>query len=210
MNEPTEVLLLLAVLIAAPLIPANIAKTKGRSFLGFYIYGLFFWVIALIHSLVMESSKPTNSNSDNSTFKNSSTSNSDNSTSKNNTTSLTKKTETRDLNDDSYKLHLAEKYSIKRNDLFEKFVCDDKMFDRLDIALAHAHRLETLQLESSAVPDLIIDSDAAIAFLRSIGYEVKLENRKYVIHEPAGGRTKGKNAEELTEYAVERGFGQST
>ena len=60
----------------------------------------------------------------------------------------TKKPATRDLDSDAYKLYLAEKYSIKRNDAFEKLVCDDKLFDSIDIALAHAHRLENLELQA--------------------------------------------------------------
>ena len=49
---------------------------------------------------------------------------------------------TRDLADDGYKLYLAEKYSIQRNDVFEKFVCADKMFPTLADALTHADSLE--------------------------------------------------------------------
>ena len=48
---------------------------------------------------------------------------------------------TRDLADDGYKLYLAEKYSIQRNDVFEKFVCADKMFPTLADALTHADPL---------------------------------------------------------------------
>ena len=49
---------------------------------------------------------------------------------------------TRDLADDGYKLYLAEKYSIQRNDVFEKFVCEDTMFPTLAEALTHADSLE--------------------------------------------------------------------
>jgi hypothetical protein len=48
----------------AALIPAFIAQSKGRSFLGFYVYGFFFWLIALIHSLVMEPAKTRRPNFD--------------------------------------------------------------------------------------------------------------------------------------------------
>jgi ABC-type Mn2+/Zn2+ transport system permease subunit len=43
----------LIILLALALIPAFIAQSKGRSFLGWYIYGIFLWIIALIHSLVL-------------------------------------------------------------------------------------------------------------------------------------------------------------
>lgn len=36
------------------LIPASIASSKGRSFFGWWIYGFFLWLIALIHSLVIQ------------------------------------------------------------------------------------------------------------------------------------------------------------
>jgi len=36
------------------LIPAFIARYKGRSFIGFWIYGIFLWPVALIHSLVLK------------------------------------------------------------------------------------------------------------------------------------------------------------
>ncbi len=36
------------------------------------------------------------------------------------------------LEDDGYKLYLAEKYKISRNDLFQKYVCEQKFYDSLD------------------------------------------------------------------------------
>ncbi len=47
-------LLFLLITFGLALIPANIAQKKGRSFGGFYVYGFFFFGIALIHALVME------------------------------------------------------------------------------------------------------------------------------------------------------------
>src|SRR5882762_1847468 len=46
-------ILLLAVLLG--LIPAAIAQKKGRSFLGFWIYGALLFVVALPHALLMAS-----------------------------------------------------------------------------------------------------------------------------------------------------------
>lgn len=43
--------LFIAVLIG--LIPAIIAKNKGRSFLGWWIYGALLFIVALPHSLIM-------------------------------------------------------------------------------------------------------------------------------------------------------------
>ncbi|NLK00580.1 MAG: zinc ribbon domain-containing protein [Clostridia bacterium] len=37
------------------IIPGMIARKKGRSFLGWYIYGVLLFIIALPHSLIMKS-----------------------------------------------------------------------------------------------------------------------------------------------------------
>ncbi len=72
---------------------------------------------------------------------------SDSNPSEENKTPTIQAPETRDLTDDAYKLYLAKKYSIERNDIFEKFVCDNKMFDSMDSALSYADSLETISLE---------------------------------------------------------------
>ena len=45
-------ILFLAVLLG--LIPAAIAKGKGRSFLGWWIYGALIWIVAFPHSLMLK------------------------------------------------------------------------------------------------------------------------------------------------------------
>lgn len=45
--------ILIAILIG--LIPAAIARSKGRSFVGWWIYGALLFIIALPHSLIMKS-----------------------------------------------------------------------------------------------------------------------------------------------------------
>ena len=73
----------------------------------------------------------------------------------NNSPSATKQTPTPsepkpagDLSDDAYKIWLGKEYSITKNDLFEKYECDSKLFDSLDEALTHADALEkTRELE---------------------------------------------------------------
>lgn len=40
-------------LFTIALIPAALAKSKGRSFILWYIYGVLFWIIAMIHSLLI-------------------------------------------------------------------------------------------------------------------------------------------------------------
>jgi len=44
---------LLALVIGV--IPAMVAKNKGRSFFGWYIYGVLLFIVALPHSLIMKS-----------------------------------------------------------------------------------------------------------------------------------------------------------
>jgi ribosomal protein L40E len=49
---------------------------------------------------------------------------------------------TRDLTNDAYKLFLSKKYEIQKNDVFDKFVCQEKMYPTIDEALIYAHDLE--------------------------------------------------------------------
>lgn len=44
----------IVILLAVALIPAYIAKNKGRSFLNWYFYGVFLWLFALIHSILLK------------------------------------------------------------------------------------------------------------------------------------------------------------
>lgn len=50
-----EVLLLwLGILAVIGLIPAAIASSKGRDFVTWWLYGMALWIVALIHSLVLQ------------------------------------------------------------------------------------------------------------------------------------------------------------
>ena len=49
----------LAILLITPVIPAVIAKNKGRSAFGFWLYGLLLFPVALVHSLVMKNENKT-------------------------------------------------------------------------------------------------------------------------------------------------------
>ena len=48
----------------------------------------------------------------------------------------------RDLASDEYKVWLGKKYEITRNELFDKFECDGKLFESLDAALKYADKFE--------------------------------------------------------------------
>ena len=60
---PMEILLLLLFVLAPALlfalIPAKIAQQKGRDFGPWYIYGVFLWIVALIHAVVLEPDQDT-------------------------------------------------------------------------------------------------------------------------------------------------------
>lgn len=45
---------LVVLLLLIALIPATIAQRKGKSFFGWWIYGILLFIVALIHSLVMK------------------------------------------------------------------------------------------------------------------------------------------------------------
>ena len=48
----------------------------------------------------------------------------------------------RDLDNDAYKIWLGKQYSITKNDLFDKYECDEKLFATLDEALIYADEME--------------------------------------------------------------------
>ena len=64
-------------------------------------------------------------------------------------------TKSRNLADDSYKLFLSDKYSIERNEVFDKFVCAGSMFETLEEALKHADELESAKLNEPDVEEEI-------------------------------------------------------
>ena len=55
---------------------------------------------------------------------------------------------TRDLSSDEYKVMLGKKYEITRNELFDKFESDGKLFESLDAALKYADELEAKAVEA--------------------------------------------------------------
>lgn len=63
----------------------------------------------------------------------------------------------RDLANDAYRLWLAEKYAIQRNELFDRFVLRDQMYSSLDTALAAAHNLDCEESFFSETQSIIDD-----------------------------------------------------
>ena len=50
----------------------------------------------------------------------------------------------RDINSDVYQLYLIEKYQIQKNEVIEKIVCQEKLFDSALAALVFADSIENL------------------------------------------------------------------
>jgi len=70
----------------------------------------------------------------------------------------------RDLNNDAYKIFLAKKYQIEKNDALEKIICDNKLFENIQSALIHADNCES-QLTPKLIPvieqkTIVLDSEA--------------------------------------------------
>ena len=114
MSDEVFIILFIATAPLAALIPAVIALNKGRSFFGFYSYGLFFWLIALIHSLVMEPAKTRRPNFEHTT-------------SLSNNASAGDMPKTRDLSSDAYKLYLAKNIQLSET-MFLRNSCAMKNF----------------------------------------------------------------------------------
>jgi hypothetical protein len=60
---------------------------------------------------------------------------------------------TRDLSSDEYKVMLGKKYEITRNELFDQFECDGKLFESLDDALKYADELEAMAVKAEMVTE---------------------------------------------------------
>jgi RNA polymerase subunit RPABC4/transcription elongation factor Spt4 len=45
---------ILFIVIVLAVIPGMIASSKGRSFFGFFLFGLLIWPVALVHALIMQ------------------------------------------------------------------------------------------------------------------------------------------------------------
>jgi hypothetical protein len=71
----------------------------------------------------------------------------------------------KDLSNDSYKIYLTKKYNIEKNQTLDSFICNEKMFSSLDLALKEADVLEqggkaAEQVQSTSVGGVNISSDS--------------------------------------------------
>ena len=69
-------------------------------------------------------------------------------------TKSTKEGPPRDLTSDAYKIWLGKKYEITRNELFDNFECNEKLFESLDDALKYADELEAKAVEAEVEKDV--------------------------------------------------------
>ena len=81
----------------------------------------------------------------------------------------------RNLDSDAYKIWLGKQYAITKNDLFDKYECDEKLFATLDEALIYAHDLE---VQNSALEKpAAIDYELVEAKIKEKEERRKLENQ---------------------------------
>ena len=71
----------------------------------------------------------------------------------------------KDLSSDSYKIYLTKKYKIEKNQTLDSYICNEKMFGSLDLALKEADVLEqgdkaAGQVQSSSGRDADITSNS--------------------------------------------------
>lgn len=59
----------------------------------------------------------------------------------------------RSLGNDGYKLWLASRYDIKKNDVLDSLVCGERLFATVEAALSHADNLDQERLEEKAQAD---------------------------------------------------------
>ena len=70
----------------------------------------------------------------------------------------------RNLDSDAYKIWLGKQYVITKNDLFDKYECDEKLFATLDEALDYADKLE----DAKVIPEKYIEDQSQVT-----GWRVK-------------------------------------
>lgn len=89
----------------------------------------------------------------------------------------------KDLDSDEYRIWLADRYKIIKNEALGGIICDKKIFATIDAALAHAnsHYLKELALiKSEEAPTTGVKG--AVFWLKANGFIVeRLENEKWMV-----------------------------
>lgn len=60
------------------------------------------------------------------------------------------------ISNDKYKLFLIDKYNIKKNDVLNQYVCDEKLFTSVDEALSHGASIEELKIKEITANELLL------------------------------------------------------
>lgn len=149
-----ELFILLVLLLA--IIPAMIASNKGRSFAPWYFYGLAFFLIALIHSLLIKPDENTPGMKkcpqcssiipEASKICPACRSELPNTPQKENDGISQKISYTGpvDLQLIGYQDYLVKKYNISKNEILNKYIFSEQGFNTIDDALTAAYDVETL------------------------------------------------------------------
>ena len=114
----------------------------------------------------------------------------------------------RDLTSDEYKVFLGKKYEITRNELFDKFESDGKLFESLDAALKYADELEA---EAEAEIQAEIEAEKDVSEMTFADIQEKLGKKRiwatmpiwkggYNIEEPEGKEQHFETLSDLQEY----------
>ncbi|NDE11587.1 MAG: hypothetical protein EBZ95_13660 [Chitinophagia bacterium] len=119
-----------------------IAGEKGRSFGNWFILGFFFSILALIAVAAIPAitTKPTASKAKILNIKNTENNDKDKRTQLNQFAHAEK-----NFHNDSYKLYLVEKYDISKNEVLNKFVLENELYQNLDDVLIAAHEKEKIE-----------------------------------------------------------------
>ena len=61
----------------------------------------------------------------------------------------------KDLNSDAYKIFLVAKYKVRKNEVLGKYEFNNQLFDNVDYALEHVHKIEISEDKSVAENNLL-------------------------------------------------------
>jgi hypothetical protein len=164
-------------LLVVALIPAFIAKSKGRSFFLWYIYGIFLFLFAFIHVIVLKPNENAagmkkcsscssiipatalicpacrTSFTDLSAKLNQEVSNfSEN-------IKIDKFLGEANISSSKYQLYLTKKFNIEKNNTLEKFIIEDQVYNSLDEALSAADLMYVKELEEENNRRIKIEAD---------------------------------------------------
>ena len=155
----------LIILAHLALIPAIIAKSKGRSFFGWYIYGLFLFIIAFIHSLLVKPNSKTPGMQKCAHCASLIPKEARICAACGNPTSTAKQTpdflppaevafkgEHPDLSSVEYQDYLVRKYNLRKNDVLNRYIFKNEGFDTLSDALSYLNKIES---ETTSDPTVV-------------------------------------------------------